>query len=474
VAGRQSGNQVKAFYINFVNVATGRWAISLPSVTTALPFCFFFALEREGSLDTGSLGTHLMIVSAGQLTSVLYIFIAQAVLLSSRNERKQNLFICIFVWFSAGLVAGIVSDLYAYYVLNGESYLLNRVTSSLFTTGLALGLVAYWFGTLHKVRVERDALEALENLLAVDTSKLNEDQLNARTSAIETLKGTLLPRVLQLQNLTSGLQQYGSSESLTAALRELDLQAQELLNSLKSNLSLLGNSSSILNATARDKFSTVKLMSGPFPRELSVGTSFILLSLGALIGQSSRNGLLGSFVGILSSLLISTLLFLLISLGKRVNLLRTGWFNFASFLAVYIVQYLFALSTQAALENPYAPWYSSLKVICGVYLASMISTLLREQRTSLAKLGSDGAIRRAQIARMSTSNENIKELTTSTVFGVIQGQISGVIMALNVLTDNRGLATSKRDLSKFIEDTNLLLGQAIQEIQQVGLKVHSR
>jgi hypothetical protein len=250
---------------------------------------------------------------------------------------------------------------------------------------------------------------------------------------------------LQLQNLTSGLQQYGSSESLTAALRELDLQAQELLNSLKSNLSLLGNSSSILNATARDKFSTVKLMSGPFPRELSVGTSFILLSLGALIGQSSRNGLLGSFVGILSSLLISTLLFLLISLGKRVNLLRTGWFNFASFLAVYIVQYLFALST-----------------------------LLREQRTSLAKLGSDGAIRRAQIARMSTSNENIKELTTSTVFGVIQGQISGVIMALNVLTDNRGLATSKRDLSKFIEDTNMLLGQAIQEIQQVGLKVHSR
>jgi hypothetical protein len=138
------------------------------------------------------------------------------------------------------------------------------------------------------------------------------------------------------------------------------------------------------------------------------------------------------------------------------------------------VQYLFALSTQKILENPYAPWYSSLKVICGVYLASMISTLVREQRTSLAKLGSDGAIRRAQIARISNSNENIKELTTSTVFGVIQGQISGVIMALNVLTDNRGLATSKRDLSKFIEDTNLLLGQAIQEIQQVGLKVHSR
>jgi hypothetical protein len=218
----------------------------------------------------------------------------------------------------------------------------------------------------------------------------------------------------------------------------------------------------------------MKLMSGPFPRDLSAGTSFILLTLGALISQSSRNGLFGSLVGILSSVIITALLLLLINLGKRVNLLQTGWFNFASFLAVYIVQYFFALLTQSTLDNPFEPWYSALKVVCGVYLASMISTLVNEQRTSLAKLGSDGAIRRAQIAKMSSSNEKIQELTTSTVFGVIQGQISGVILALNVLKDNRGLATSKRDLSKFIDDTNLLLGQAIQEIKQVGLKVHSR
>jgi len=473
VARRQSDNQVKAFYQNFVSVATGRWAISLPSFTTCLPFCYFFSLERESSFGSGSLGTHLMIVSAGQLISFLYIFIAQAVLLSSRKERKQNLLICIFVWFSAGLVAGIVSDFYAYYVLNRESYLLNRATNSLFTTGLALGLVAYWFGTLHKVRVEQDALQTLENLLDIDASQLNEDQLNTRKLAIETLQGTLLPRVLQLQNLTSGLQQYGSSESLTAALRELDLRAEELLNSLKSNLSLISNSTSLLNAIARDKFSTAKLMSGPFPRDLSSGTSFILLTLGALIGQSSRNGFFGSLVGILSSFIILALLFLLINLGKRVNLLQTGWFYFASFLAVYIVQYFFALFTQTTLDNPEEPWYSALKVICGVYLASMISTLVKEQRTSLAELGSDGAIRRAQIARMSSSNEKIQELTTSSVFGVIQGQISGVIMALNVLTDNRGLATSKRDLSKFIDDTNLLLEQTVREIKQVGLKVHS-
>ena len=465
---------MKASFQNFVTAATGRWAISLPSVTTCLPFCYFFSLERESSFGSGSLGTHLMIVSAGQLTSVLYIFIAQAVLLSSRKERKQNLLICIFVWFIAGLVEGIVSDLYAYYVLNNESYLLNRATNSFFTTGLALGLVAYWFGTLNKVRVERDALQALENLLAIDTSQLNEDQLNTRKLAIETLQGTLLPRVLQLQDLTSGLQQYGSSESLTAALRELDLQAQELLKNLKSNLSLLSNSTALLSSNVRDKFSTVKLMSGPFPRDLSAGISFVLLTLGALIGQSSRNGLFGSLVGILSSVIISALLFLLINLGKRVNLLRTGWFNFASFLAIYIVQYFFALITQTTLDNPYAPWYSASKVVCGVYLASMISTLVNEQRTSRAKLVSDGAIHRAQIARISSSNEKMQELTTSTVFGVIQGQISGVIMALNVLTDNRGLATSKRDLSKFVEDTNLLLGQAIREIQQVGLKVHSR
>jgi hypothetical protein len=97
-----------------------------------------------------------------------------------------------------------------------------------------------------------------------------------------------------------------------------------------------------------------------------------------------------------------------------------------------------------------------------------------EQSKSLVSMSSESALRRSQIESMSSSNEDIQNLTTSTSFGSLQGQISGVIMALNVLTENDGVPTSKRDLSRFIADTNTLLGDAIWEIEHIGTKEYSR
>ena len=89
-------------------------------------------------------------------------------------------------------------------------------------------------------------------------------------------------------------------------------------------------------------------------------------------------------------------------------------------------------------------------------------------------MSSESAIRRTQIESMSESNEELQYLTASTSFGSIQGQISGVIMALNVLTENDGIPTSKRNLSRFIADTNSLLGDAIYEIEHIGTREYSR
>lgn len=465
---------MKSFWDNFVNVATGRWAISLPSAATCLPFCYFFALERENALESGSFGTQIMIVSAGQLMSLLYLFIAQGILLPSRKDRKQSLILCLFVWFSAGFVAGLVSELYAHLVLNTESHLATRLSNSAATTGLCLALVAYWFGNLHKIRIEKEALGFLEEFLVEDFSKLNEDQRVTREVAIESLQETLLPRVLQLQKLTSGLQQNTSSDSLAVELHELDIRAQELLQSVKSNVSSISNSTSFPENFPREKISPVKLMSGLFPRNLSVGTSFILLTLGAMIAQGSRNGSVGVLVGILSSVIITALLFILSKFGKRINALQTSWFNSMAFTAVVCVQYIYAMIVQNELANPYQPWYSAFKTFCGVYLASLISTIAMEQGKFVEKLGSESAIRRAEAERVSSSHERIQQLTSTTIFGAIQGQISGVIMALNVLTDSRGVTSSKGDFSKFIRDANSLIEDAISEIQRVGIKVNSR
>ena len=465
---------MKAFWHNFVNVATGRWAISLPSAATCLPFCYFFAMERESALNSGSFGTQIMIVSAGQLMSLLYLFIAQGIMLPSRKHRKQSLALCLFVWFSTGIVAGLISEFYAHFVLDTESHLATRISNSAATTGLCLALVAYWFGSLHKLRVEKEALSLLEAFLVEDSTQLIEDQRVTREVAIESLQETLLPRVLQLQNLTSGLLKSASSDSSVVALNELDARVQELLRSVKSNVSSISNSTSFSENLPKEKISPVKLMSGLFPRNISVGASFILLILGAMIAQGSRNGLVGVLVGIFSSVIITALLFTLSKFGRRINGLQTSWFNSLVFSTVIFVQYFYAMTIQNELANPYQPWYSALKTFCGVYLASLLSTIAAEQSEFVDKLGTKSAIRRDEVERMSSSQENIQQLTSTTIFGAIQGQISGVIMALNVLTDSYGKISSKEDFSKFIRDANSLVENAISEIQQVGIKVHSR
>jgi len=89
-------------------------------------------------------------------------------------------------------------------------------------------------------------------------------------------------------------------------------------------------------------------------------------------------------------------------------------------------------------------------------------------------MSSESAIHRNQIEEMSQEHEALQQITSTTSFGSIQGQISGVIMALNVLTENDGVPTTKRDLSRFIADTNTLLGDAIIEIEHIGTREYSR
>ena len=468
---------MKRFFENFVTAATGRWAVSLPSVAISLPFVSVFSLERENALNTGSFGTQLMVVVGGQMAGTFFVFLSQATVLASRKERKQSLSLCLFIWFSSGIVTGLVSEFYGHYSLHTQSHILMRVVNSFFVSGIALALVAYWFGTLQKIRTERSVLRSLEDLLTVDTSQLNEAQIKAKKLAISNLHSTLLPKVVQLQKLTTGLQKYGTSESLAIALHELETQAEDLHEKLNSKLTLLEDSPSLLNVKSQDRFASVKLISGFFPRHLSVGTSAIVLILGAIIGQGTRNGLAGALVGVAGSVVIVGILHLIRKLGARFNALETPRFNALAYIAIYIFQYIYSATVQAGLftlRDPYQAWYAGLKTISGVYIASLISTLMIEQNKSLVSMSSESALRRSQIESMSTSNEEIENLTTSTSFGSLQGQISGVIMALNVLTENDGVPTSKRDLSRFIADTNTLLGDAIWEIEHIGTKEYSR
>ena len=69
-----------------------------------------------------------------------------------------------------------------------------------------------------------------------------------------------------------------------------------------------------------------------------------------------------------------------------------------------------------------------------------------------------------------SKNELLEVVNTSTNQGEIQGNISGVIMALNLLTKDEDTFLSSRDPSGIINNANTLLSNAIAEIQNLSVK----
>ena len=69
-----------------------------------------------------------------------------------------------------------------------------------------------------------------------------------------------------------------------------------------------------------------------------------------------------------------------------------------------------------------------------------------------------------------SKNEMLEAVNATTNQGELQGHISGVIMALNLLTKDEDTFLSNRDPSEIINNANLLLSNAIAEIQNLSVK----
>jgi hypothetical protein len=80
---------------------------------------------------------------------------------------------------------------------------------------------------------------------------------------------------------------------------------------------------------------------------------------------------------------------------------------------------------------------------------------------------------RSNLEGLSKSTYDLNELSESTVFGTINGKISGAIMALNMLKEDMTLASSNQDLLQFLQRTKSLVSDSLQEVRQIELKERS-
>jgi hypothetical protein len=197
-----------------------------------------------------------------------------------------------------------------------------------------------------------------------------------------------------------------------------------------------------------------------------------VIFLGASTGQLPRNGIKGVAAGIIGAIFITAILLPLSILIKRYPANR----NFLiplGFVGIFFVQYAYNLLQPTlgfVLNNPYAPWYSGLKSLYGVYVASVIAYLLVNTGRELEGANIKGSNLRDAIHLLSLRSEVIDQSLFNARFGTLQGKITGVTMALHLMeTESLGQISSARK-KELLESANDLLGQSIRAIETLTLK----
>ena len=467
MATGQSCGEVKNAFHNFKVSVTGRYAVSLPVFLLIVPFGFLVALEREEQLNPTSPTSHSVLsVTFGFFACFLYIFIAQATLLKDRKKAPQSLWKCFFVWYSTGLVQGMGAAIYAHFAFGLDWDLRMRLSMTTFYIGTALSLISFYFGTIERRRIEDQALQSLEQLLAIDQGEMVSTDAEARSQALSVLKKVLKPQIEKLQALIISLKNSDGNQA-----QELKAISEEISQAIDNEANAVQRNRNIKAKAATDKKRRISFLSGIFPRNLSVRISVLLIAFGSFTGQFPRNGVDGVVAGLIGTLLIAIVLIILSKLVKSHQDHNRRTYILLSYLTVFLTQAIWTFfqgDLGFELRNPYNPLYSATKTLYGVYIASIVSSLIIETTRSFENSKNQSEILRGEIAFLAREKEILDQHIHATRFGTLQGKISGVIMALQLIDATTKNSQHENRREELIENANALLSDALREIEELG------
>jgi hypothetical protein len=458
---------VREAFKSFSDAATGRWAVSLPAFLLIIPFGALVGVERESAFNPDfPYSQQILIVAAGYFSSFIYIFLAQHLFLGDRKERKQPLWRCIFVWYSTGAVWGLMSTAYAHIAFEDKTGLLSRLPLPIFYSGTALALMAYYFGVIDKRRIQADALRKLELMLETDRDELHQNEILLRKDARSALESNMSKQLIELQALLTLPQ--NQRENLTLPLERLQEYSFELAKVVKQEIASLSGRTRVHEPSVNERDEGIPLWRGLFPKVLSVKISMLAIGFGAFVGQFPRNGIEGVTAGAVGTVILGLTLFGLARLAKGKTFGTFPLFIPFSYLTVFLVQALWTAIQSTVgfvLNDPYNPFYSGLKTVYGVFLASLISELITSTTDDLG----DSRVRNAeindQISQLSKNEKVLKRTLLEARYGKIQGKISGVVMAIRLLQSDAG---SIERQSQLVLNAQKQLVQALEDIPGMG------
>ncbi|CAN2212425.1 hypothetical protein MCEGKSH29_01027 [Candidatus Nanopelagicaceae bacterium] len=463
---------MKVWLQHFKLVSTGRTAVSMPSMVLYLPLSFIFALEREFVLAPNNLNNQLKIVLAGELTSFLFLHTSALTVLKNRKLREQNLFLCLMVWAMTGVIRGFFSEFYASSVLNYQSYTSNRILSSVLFSTLGLAFAAYSFGSIYAIDTKKSALRSLNGFILSENADLNAKQSAMKEEAIITLQQSLVPKVIQLQHLTSGLKKIDASDALQQSLHSLEEQAQHLAYQMRVNLDKLESIPNLRTGVTSRLFILSKNSLAIWPTKLSVKLSILFLSIGGVIVHIGRNSISGVLSSLFGSVIIGGALLILQRLLQKAKSDLKQFLFISTFVCLFVIQYFYASRLVPAvfnLDQPLNPWYSSAKIVFAVFLASSFISFLDRDSSILKSMIDQSSSSREVLNLQNDMNEILEATNTSTNQGALQGQISGALLSLNLLTKDEDLNLTRLNAADIIDNANILLTNSILEIKKLSL-----
>ena len=458
---------MKEAFTRFRYATTGRWAVSIRTYSAIIfPFGFLTSIEREQLFHSLGITQAATIALAGEIAACLYIYILQATLLRARYEQLQPLRRCAFVWVSAGVVRGFFTACYGFWVYGFALNFSSRIVPSTFYTAFAMMVAAFYFGSIERKRIEIQAMNSLGKVLSQEQKELSDIQKDLSAQFLEVLDKELLPQAEVLRDQISQALILQPQSENNHIFEELQIKGNELSSALEIQLKKFMGAKTNTESFKEQQFSYWFAL---IPRTVSIRLTFILLFLGSASGQFPRNGIQGVLSGILATFIVVAYLLPFSFLFKRTNFSRVILL-IASFGGVFLLQYFYVIMQSkvlTSLEHPFEPWYAGLKTMYGVYLASVIASLMIQIGYSHKGVVEGSLNLEKGIQTLSKSNLGLESSKFEARYGVLQGKITGVTIALHLLNSKSLGEISDSRKQELLFNANSLLTQSIASIKNL-------
>ena len=455
---------MKFALLRFRYAATGRWAVSIRTYTPiVMPFGFLTSIEREQTFNNTSITQAVVIAVGGELACALYIFIMQNVLLGNRYQRLQPLWRCLLVWFGAGFVRGFFTACNANWSFGYEFELINRVFPSMTFTGLAMALVAFFFGSIERKRIEIKALNSLDQILQTDQESLVKAEKAQKVIAQQVFQNQIRPQIKSLIDGINELLKESQNQTDSATLDTLYQQSIAVANSLQFQKEKLKNQQ-VMHSQSSKNQNPYSYWGALLPRTLSVRITFITLLLGSFSGQYSRNGIEGVKAGFIGTVIVTAYIFPLAQIVKRDMRFKSVAY-FLGYMGAFVLQAAYTLiqpKLLIVLDNPYAPWYSAIKTTYGLYIASVIASMLVLVQGGFKNLIESGAQLEKNVEILNFQNLALEQSITESQFGTLQGKISGVCMAIHIMSSMEAIDQKRK--TELLSDASQLLKESLNSL----------